>query len=369
MNETWTEFADRIGASALGVDVASRPRRWSSRTTTSAPTSTPHVVPDAPGPEGIPLELCFGDGVVLDFRHRRLGYAITSTDIEGALARIDYRVKERDIVLIQTGAGAWNREERYRTDHCGMSGEATRYLISKGVRMMGIDAITFDPPVWAMFESGHLWEAHRVMNDEAYWHLENLTNLDQLPGHGFKLAVFPVKWIGTTAAPVRAVAILEMAEPELVWFADDACRDVTCAGGKGASLAALTGTGAAGSPRLRDPIAGARAFGRCCPGPRSFERPSRSARGGRGCRHERPSRRARTILAAYAELGEGPPVAVRSSACAEDSVAASYAGQQETFLNVRRRSRRCAGRWSSAGHRSSASGRSSTEPRRGRSTT
>src|SRR5207249_6392160 len=39
------------------------------------------------------------------------------------------------------------------------------------------------------------------------------------------------------------------------------------------------------------------------------------------------------ILAAYTELGEGP-VAVRSSACAEDSEAASYAGQQETFLNV-----------------------------------
>jgi kynurenine formamidase len=34
-------------------------------------------------------------------------------------------------------------------------------------------------------------------------------NLDQLPSHGFKLAVFPVKWIGTTAAPVRAVAILD----------------------------------------------------------------------------------------------------------------------------------------------------------------
>jgi len=29
-----------------------------------------------------------------------------------------------------------------------------------------------------------------------------------LPGHGFKLSLFPVKWVNTTAAPVRAVAIL-----------------------------------------------------------------------------------------------------------------------------------------------------------------
>jgi pyruvate,water dikinase len=41
------------------------------------------------------------------------------------------------------------------------------------------------------------------------------------------------------------------------------------------------------------------------------------------------------IAEAYAALGDDPPVAVRSSACAEDSETASYAGQQETYLYVR----------------------------------
>ena len=40
------------------------------------------------------------------------------------------------------------------------------------------------------------------------------------------------------------------------------------------------------------------------------------------------------ILGAYGELGEEVPVAVRSSATAEDLPDASFAGQQETFLNV-----------------------------------
>ncbi len=40
------------------------------------------------------------------------------------------------------------------------------------------------------------------------------------------------------------------------------------------------------------------------------------------------------IAAAYAELGDAPSVAVRSSATAEDLPEASFAGQQETFLNV-----------------------------------
>ncbi|MEF8776143.1 MAG: phosphoenolpyruvate synthase [Haloarculaceae archaeon] len=40
------------------------------------------------------------------------------------------------------------------------------------------------------------------------------------------------------------------------------------------------------------------------------------------------------ILTAYERMGEGSPVAVRSSATAEDLPDASFAGQQETFLNV-----------------------------------
>jgi pyruvate,water dikinase len=44
----------------------------------------------------------------------------------------------------------------------------------------------------------------------------------------------------------------------------------------------------------------------------------------------------RELAAAYARLGDGDvPVAVRSSATAEDSEAASFAGQQETYLHVR----------------------------------
>jgi phosphoenolpyruvate synthase/pyruvate phosphate dikinase len=47
-------------------------------------------------------------------------------------------------------------------------------------------------------------------------------------------------------------------------------------------------------------------------------------------------RRAYAKLGAYAGLGEGDaPVAVRSSATAEDLPGASFAGQQETYLNIR----------------------------------
>ena len=197
--ESWTEFAERIGAAEYGATSLTasyvviqndhvgthmrrgqahprarrRPASRGSRSSTASRTAS-----------------CSTSGT------RRRGRGSSPTRSTRRSAKIGYELKERDIVLIHTGAGAYNTEERYKTDFPGMTAEATRHLISKGVRMMGCDAITFDPPVWAMFEQKHFWEAHLVMNEEDYWHLENLMNLDQLPSHGFKLAVFPVKWIG-----------------------------------------------------------------------------------------------------------------------------------------------------------------------------
>jgi kynurenine formamidase len=209
--ETHREFAERIGAAQHGADslTASYLVVVNDHVGTHC-DARKHIVPGAGGPESIPLEYCVSDGVLLDFRHLEFGHGITAEEVQEALRAIDHEVKERDIVLIQTGSSAWNHEDRYRTDHCGMTADATRWLISKGVRMMGIDAITFDPPVWAMFERHEFWEAHRVMVEHEYWHVENLGNLDQIGrSTGFTVVVAPVKWQGTTAAPVRAMAFVD----------------------------------------------------------------------------------------------------------------------------------------------------------------
>jgi kynurenine formamidase len=210
MYETWQQFATNIGAAKFGV--TSLTASYMVVTGDHIGThidSLRHLREDAPGPEGIPLDYCYGDGVVLDFRHLDKGAGITVEDMKRALARINYTLKALDIVLIHTGAGAIQESQAYLTDHCGMTGEATHWMLDQGVKVAGIDAVTFDPPVWAMFERKQFWEAHRVMCEREYYHLENMTNLDKLPGHGFKVSVFPIKWQNTTAAPVRAVAIIE----------------------------------------------------------------------------------------------------------------------------------------------------------------
>ena len=76
-------------------------------------------------------------------------------------------------------------------------------MLDRGVKVMGIDAIGFDPPVAKMFERRKFWEAHRVMREREYYHLENLCNLHEIPApyHSFIVSVLPVKWRGASAAP------------------------------------------------------------------------------------------------------------------------------------------------------------------------
>ena len=170
-----------------------------------------HVNPSAPRAEGIPLEYCYGDGVVLDLTTKGAGEEIWPTDLEAALGRIEYSLKPLDVVFLRTDAAKYREEKRYLADHPGMTKEAVHWLLDRGIKMMGIDAPGFDPPVPNMFERQKFWEAHLVMLEREYYHLENLCNLHLIPPpyHSFIASVLPVKWRGASAAHVRAVAIVE----------------------------------------------------------------------------------------------------------------------------------------------------------------
>jgi pyruvate, water dikinase len=116
---------------------------------------------------------------------------------------------------------------------------------------------------------------------------------------------------------------------ELVWFDDERCAGVELAGGKGASLGVMT---VAGLPVPPGFVLPANVLEESVDAARLRSLAVEGDHGGAQAlvREAQPPREA--IGAAYARLGG--LVAVRSSACAEDSEAASFAGQQETFLNV-----------------------------------
>src|SRR5215211_6125723 len=138
----------------------------------------------------------------------------------------------------------------------------------------------------------------------------------------------------------------------IAWFDEIRKEDIALAGGKGANLGELSHAGLPVPPgyvvtttaydtfveanAIGDAIVG-RALATRADDPASFEEVAEGIRalfsGGKV-----PEMMGDEIRAAYQQLGEDAletPVAVRSSATAEDLPVMSFAGQQETYLNVR----------------------------------
>jgi kynurenine formamidase len=222
------EMSPAIVESKRGIPTGVWPQGlgWASEVTTMPTHSGTHV--DAPyhyGPRAdgskartideVPLRWCMSDGVVLDFTDKPAGYGITAADVEERLHRIEYTIKEFDIVLIRTDVSKHFKKPGYENMHPGMTRGATEYLVDRGVKLIGIDAWGLDRPFGAMLaddkDSGHhFWEAHLLGREKEYCQIEKLCNLADLPREsGFSIMALPIKLGGASAGWSRVVALFE----------------------------------------------------------------------------------------------------------------------------------------------------------------
>ncbi len=164
----------------------------------------------------VPLEWCYGEGIVLDMTHKEDNDPITVQDIEADLQKSGAQITEGTIVLVRTDCDRFQGQADFPAKGPGVTAEATEWLIDRGVKVMGIDQWGWDMPLKAQAELAKktgstevFWEAHRVGTRKEYCHIEQLVNLKALPAYGFKVALFPLKIKGGSAAPARVVAIIE----------------------------------------------------------------------------------------------------------------------------------------------------------------
>jgi kynurenine formamidase len=165
----------------------------------------------------IPLEWCFSNGIILDFRHKDDGERIKVEDVKNELKRIDYEIKPLDIVLIQTGADKYWGKKDYLVKGAGMDRESTLFITQQGVKIVGIDAWSWDRPLPFLAkefeETGDpkvIWEAHFAGIDVGYCHMEKMANLEAIGRQkDFTVCCFPVNIKGASAGWVRPVAIVD----------------------------------------------------------------------------------------------------------------------------------------------------------------
>ena len=168
-----------------------------------------HILSGGTAVDSLPVDAYSGPGICLDLSHRAGGEGITATDIARAEEASRRVIREGDVVLFYTGhSRKWDvlpRGAAYLKGRPWVSEDAAALLLDRGIRALGIDFGGPDP-------LGSELVIHKLLLGNGVWIVESLTNLDRLVAKDFYFLCLPLKIVGGTGSPVRAVALVEETE-------------------------------------------------------------------------------------------------------------------------------------------------------------
>ena len=144
-----------------------------------------HMVKGGKSLDQISIENFVGRGVLIDARK---GFSL------GKVKKSD--IHKGDIVLFYTGMSHHYNESKYYDSYPAITEEIANYLVSKKIKMVGVDACSVDHEQFPV---------HRILLREEILIIENLTNLQSLAGKEFKIYAFPIK-LQIDGAPARVIA-------------------------------------------------------------------------------------------------------------------------------------------------------------------
>ncbi|MHB8503488.1 MAG: cyclase family protein [Candidatus Acidiferrales bacterium] len=171
-----------------------------------------HFPPGKTPVDQIPVKQLFGMAVVLDVRAE----GAANADYQLPRARIaDWEKRHGQIpggavVLLRTGwSSRWPHAASYRNEDAarrmhfpGFSVEAVQHLIERKVNGIGCDTMSVD------YGASENFAVHHLALGAGLYHLENLSDLSELPEKGAFLVVAPIKLEGGSGGPVRVFALL-----------------------------------------------------------------------------------------------------------------------------------------------------------------
>lgn len=154
-----------------------------------------HRYPSGRDISQIRIEEVILPGIVIDARGRQ------SLESVGTDALPQDSVLQGKAILFNFGWDAYWGTDAYQS-YPYISRELIDTLIDSGVRLVGVDTVNID-------DARDLSRpAHTRFLAKEIFVVENLTNLDQLPGKKFRFFAVPLKGKGVAAMPIRAFAEL-----------------------------------------------------------------------------------------------------------------------------------------------------------------
>jgi arylformamidase len=156
----------------------------------------------------MPLESFVGPAVTIDVSDAA-GDAQLGADVFRDWEDEHRSLRAGDAVVLRFGWserwGTFAEARAYLEEWPGISAEAARYLVGRGVRAVATDCLGIDGS--STTDLG----AHFVLLEHGVTIVENLCSLHLVP-ETFLLMTLPLKIAGGTGSPVRAVAIFDEAE-------------------------------------------------------------------------------------------------------------------------------------------------------------
>lgn len=132
---------------------------------------------------------------------------INVKDISGRSVEIEdlmpfkSHLDEGDYLILHTDWSRFWGTEDYYGPFPVLSQDAARWVSQRGLKGIGIDAISVDPVDSTSFPN------HLILLGSGMVIVENLSNLDKLP-QSFTFCCLPLKIGGADGAPVRAIGLL-----------------------------------------------------------------------------------------------------------------------------------------------------------------
>lgn len=147
-----------------------------------------HMIEGGAYMSDLPLESFVGSGVCIDVRGK--------DKIEGDV--IPKNIPAGAIVLLCTGMSKKYGTDAYNTDYPKISEAFAQKVVTKDVKILGIDMLNPD--------TSESYPIHKILLAKPVLIIENLTNLEILVGvKKFDVFAFPMK-LHAEGAPVRVVA-------------------------------------------------------------------------------------------------------------------------------------------------------------------
>ncbi|KJS47415.1 cyclase family protein [Desulfosporosinus sp. BICA1-9] len=164
-----------------------------------------HFYTDGKTIDRVAPEIFCGQAVIVDLVDKvKNDYAITVVDVKDSLVNIGVTNLEGWRLILHTGWSKHYNTSRYYSHNPHISMELAHWLVDSKVPMIGLD---FPPDgIGDELVVPAPAPVHQILLKGEVCILENLTALDELPERKVELICLPIKLVGASGGPARALA-------------------------------------------------------------------------------------------------------------------------------------------------------------------